>query len=94
MLYRMLQLMLGMASVTAIIYYAANVTVHHVVPAAVPASQDLDPMVRAIALCNSIQNTDEYRMAPLGGPYRRQTDAMCEDEKAQAARAAGIAPRN
>jgi hypothetical protein len=94
MLGRILQAVVGLAAVTTIVSYAATVTVHPVTLGRASPGGDRDPMVRAIALCDSIQNTKEYRMAPLGGAYRRDTDAMCEEEKAQAARAVGIAPRN
>ena len=88
---RLLQFLLAAAAVTGIIYYAATATLHDAI-SRLPY-QERDPMVRAMAFCTSIQNTNEYRMAPLGGAYRRQTDRMCENEKAAAARAAGIAPR-
>ena len=91
MLGRLLQVLLGFTVVTGITYYAASTTVHTAV-SRLPY-QERDPMVRAMAACTALQNTNEYRMAPLGGAYRRQTDAMCEYEKATAARAAGIAPR-
>jgi hypothetical protein len=83
--------MFVVATGIAVAVMAAVVSIEHRAAGPVPAKaplpsvdDDPDSMVRAQKLCVLMQNTPEYRTGDRA--YRDATDAMCEDQKRDAAR--------